>query len=204
MNGEALKDYTPTKETISLHGLGFIQVILQGNQRLHVWHPELPRRDCYEHSAIHNHRFSFTSRVLKGVQINQRCDLEIVKPETGTHLLISHNGPRSEKGGRLSYPVAEVNIFKREMECYVPGTEYYMPAMEYHHTPNNGIVVTILRKHEELTLHANSVCKRDVAFHYDFDRFQLSPSELFAYVIDALGSTDIDKGGRPYVSGSTR
>jgi hypothetical protein len=184
-----VKDFTPTKETISLHGLGFIQLVLEGNQRMHVWHPDLPRRACYEHSAIHNHRFSFTSRVLKGAQVNQRVDLEIVKPETGSHLLISHNGPRSDKGGRLSYPVADVNVLYREPELYLPGEEYVMPALEYHHTPCEGIVVTLLRKHEELSIHANSVCRRGVDFHYDFDRFQLSPTELFAFVIDALGSS---------------
>lgn len=181
-----MKDFTPTKETISLHGLGFIQVVLGANQRMHVWHPDLPRRDCYEHSAVHNHRFSFTSRVLKGQQINQRCDLEIVKPESGSHLLISHNGPRSEKGGRLSYPVADVNVTYREDEVYNPGEEYFMPAYEYHLTPNSGIVVTLMRKLNEGVIHANSVCRRGVDFHYDFDRFQLSPDELFSYVIDAL------------------
>jgi len=184
-----MKDFTPTKETISLHGLGFIQVVLGGNQRLHVWHPDLPRRNCYAHSAVHNHRFSFTSRVLKGVQVNQRCDLEVVKPETGSHILISHNGPRSEKGGRLSFPVADVNVYLRAVERYGPGEEYSMPAMEYHHTPCEGVVVTIMRKLEEMTtLHANSVCRRGIDFHYDFDRFQLSPEQLFAYVVDALAS----------------
>jgi hypothetical protein len=183
-----MKDFTPTKETISLHGLGFIQVILGGNQRLHVWHPDLPRRDCYQHSAVHNHRFSFTSRVLKGTQVNQRCDLEIVKPETGSHLLISHNGPRSEKGGRLSYPVADVNVQERPViEYYEPGQEYFMPALEYHHTPCAGVVVTLMTKLDELTtLHANSVCRRGVDFHYEFDRFQLSPEQLFAFVQSAL------------------
>lgn len=182
----AMKDFTPTKETISLHGLGFIQLVLDGNQRMHVWHPNLPRRDCYAHSAVHNHRFSFTSRVLKGVQVNQRCDLEIVKPEAGSHLLISHNGPRSEKGGRESYPVADVNITMREIERYEAGAEYFMPALEYHHTPCEGIVVTVLQKHEVGTIHASSTCRRGVDFHYDFDRFQLSPDELFAFVIRAL------------------
>lgn len=182
-----MKDFTPTKETISLHGLGFIQIVLGGNQRMHVWHPDLPRRNCYEHSAIHNHRFSFTSRVLKGIQVNQRCDLEVVKPETGSHILISHNGPRSEKGGRLSYPVADINIVERQIERYVPGEEYHMPAYEYHHTPCEGIVVTLLRKLDEGTsIHANSVCRRGVDFHYDFDRFQLSPDQLFAFVVEAL------------------
>ncbi|WP_181242658.1 hypothetical protein [Caulobacter vibrioides] len=183
-----MKDFTPTKETISLHGLGFIQLILGGNQRLHVWHPDLPRRDCYEHSAIHNHRFGFVSRVLKGTQVNQRVDLEIVKPETGSHVLISHNGPRSDKGGRLSYPVADVNVSPRAPEFYEAGAEYVMPPMEYHQTPCEGVVVTLMQKTVETSLHANSVCRRGVDFHYDFDRFQLSPSELFAYVVDALGS----------------
>lgn len=181
-----MKDFTPTKETISLHGLGFIQLILGGNQRMHIWHPDLPRRDCYAHSAVHNHRFGFVSRVLKGTQVNQRCDIEVVKPGTGTHLLISHNGPRSDKGGRLSYPVADVNAHERGIETYSAGDEYTMPAMEYHHTPCSGIVVTMLRKLEVTSLHANSVCRVGVEFHYDFDRFQLSPDDLFAYVVDAL------------------
>lgn len=180
-----MKDFTPTKETISLHGLGFIQLVLPGRQRLHVWHPDLPRRDCFEHSAIHNHRFSFTSRVLKGVQKNVRVDLELAKD--GTHDIISHNGPRSEKGGRLSYPVAVCNVHEGPVESYGPGDEYQMPVHQYHHTPNDGVVVTVMRKLEESAIHANSVCRRGVEFHHAFDRFQLSPGQLFEFVVDALG-----------------
>lgn len=181
-----MKDFTPTKETISLHGLGFIQVVLPGNQRLHVWHPDLPRRDCYEHSAIHNHRFSFVSRVLKGVQKNIRVDLELAR--AGSHMIISHNGPRSEQGGRISYPVAECNVYERDVESYGPGEEYHMPVHQYHHTPNNGVVVTLMRKLDESEIHANSVIRQGVDFHYAFDRFQLSPEQLFAYVMGALAT----------------
>jgi len=56
-------------DKITLHGLGFVQVQLEGGQRLHVWHPELPRRACFKYSAIHDHRFNFTSRVIIGKQI---------------------------------------------------------------------------------------------------------------------------------------
>lgn len=185
-----MKDFTPTKETISLHGLGFIQVVLPGRQRLHVWHPDLPRRDCYEWSAIHNHRFAFKSRVLKGVQKNVRVDLELAKD--GTHDLISHNGPRSEKGGRESYPVAVCNVFERAVESYGPGEKYFMPLHQYHHTPNSGIVVTLMQKLAESEIHANSVIKRNVPFHYEFDRFQLAPARLFAFVVDALNSPDAE------------
>lgn len=181
-----MKDFTPTTETISLHGLGFIQVVLKGNQRLHVWHPDLPRRDCYEHSAIHNHRFGFSSRVLKGVQKNVRVDIELARD--GTHTVISHNGPRGAQGSRESYPVAECNVHEHGVEAYGPGEEYHMPVHQYHHTPNSGIVVTLMHKQEESEIHANSVIRRGVAFHFGFDRFQLSPERLYGYVVEALRS----------------
>lgn len=183
-----MKDFTPTKETISLHGLGFIQLVLPNRQRMHVWHPELPRRNCYEHSAIHNHRFSFESRVLKGEQKNVRVELELAKD--GTHDIISHNGPRSPKGGRESYPVATCNVFERGVETYGPGETYIMPVHAYHHTPNTGIVVTLMTKLHESEIHANSLIRRGVDFHMDFDRFQLSPARLFEFVVDALRSED--------------
>lgn len=181
-----MKDFTPTAETVSLHGLGFIQVALGGNQRLHVWHPELPRRKCFEHSAIHNHRFSFTSRVLKGRQINRLWEIELVKPDMGTHEVISHNGPRSDKGGRLSYPVAGCDVYEGAFGSFDPGDEYEMPAYAYHDTPNSGIVVTLMTKRSEGGIHANSIIERGIEFDQSFDRFQLSPGQLLTYVNEAL------------------
>lgn len=180
------KDFTPTKETISLHGLGFIQLVLPGNQRLHVWHPELPRRKCYEFSDIHNHRFSFWSRILKGTQVNQRVDIELVKD--GSHSVISHNGPRSERGGRISQPVAQCNVYRSEKQYYKPGDSYFMNIHEYHCTPNEGIVITLMNKEIESHIHANSIILNGVDFDYDFDRFQLPPEKLFEYVVDAFRS----------------
>jgi len=112
-----------------------------------------------------------------------------VKPGTGSHVLISHNGPRSDKGGRESYPVADVNVYMRGVERYSAGDEYTMPALEYHHTPCSGIVITVIRKIQESAIHANSVCRRGVDFHYGFDRFQLSSAELFGIVKDAFVGT---------------
>ena len=90
--------HDPMKAPISLHGLGFIQVQLQGDLRLHVWHPDLPRRRCFEHSAIHNHRFRFESLVLVGVQINIKYSATPLQP--ATHTLYRHDGERQEGGGR--------------------------------------------------------------------------------------------------------
>ena len=183
-NKTDLKDFTPTSETISAHGLGFIQVKLPANRRLHVWHPALPRRKCFNFSALHNHRFSFRSTVLVGLQFNQRADL-IMHPE-GTHDVISHDGPRSGKGGRLSFVAGRVNVHLREIERYAPGESYVMPELEYHHTPNSGIVVTLMEKLSEGAIHACSVVERPYIFDQDFDRFQWSPERLWQVVLEAL------------------
>lgn len=181
-----IKDFTPTKETISLHGSGFLQLILPNSRRIHIWHPDLPRRKCFEHSAIHNHRFNFTSQVLKGVQRNVRVDLELVKEGEGSHVVISHNGPRGLGGGRLSYPVAECNVYPRISEEYLPGDGYYMPKYEYHHTPCEGIVMTLMHKYGEDVIHATSVCKKGVEYHHGFDRQQMSIDDMYDIVLEAI------------------
>lgn len=184
-----MADFTPTAETISLHGLGFIQVKLPANRRLHVWHPDLPRRACYEHSAVHNHRFSFRSTVLIGEQVNRRWNVEIAHPDDNAeHRLISHNGPRSDKGGRLSREVAHCRLHRLGVEHYREGESYVMPELAYHDTPNNGIVVTLMEKLTEGTVHASTVIHRCAKFDQDFDRFQLPPKRLWQFVVDALGS----------------
>lgn len=185
-----MKDFTPTKETISLHGLGFIQLVLPEKKRLHVWHPDLPRRNCYADSAIHNHRFSFESTVLIGVQKNARVEIELARD--GTHDVISHNGPRSAQGGRESYPVATCNVIEQPVETYKAGDSYWMGIHEYHHTPNDGVVVTLMEKGRlESEVHACTIIKRGAQFHQAFDRFQLPPARLFAYVVEALGGARV-------------
>lgn len=178
------KDFTPTAETISAHGLGFIQVKLPGNQRLHVWHPDVPRRSCYAHSAIHNHRFGFISRVLIGTQVNRRY--RVTENISGSHDRISHDGPRSPAGGRLSFVAGRVSAEALPDESYQPGDTYSMDALEYHETPNAGVVVTIMRKHTEGTIHASSLITHGEAFDQSFDRFQLSEDRLWSIVVDAL------------------
>lgn len=180
------RDFTPTKEQISLHGLGFIQVKLP-NRRMHVWHPDLPRRDCYAHSAIHNHRFSFRSQVLVGRQVNRRYNvLGTVFEPFATHDRISHDGPRSPKGGRQSYFAELVRVCPLPDEIFEPGQSYEMPALQYHETPNSGVVVTIMEKLTEGRVHASSLIERGHQFHQDFDRHQLSEARLWEFVTDAL------------------
>lgn len=193
--------HDPMRAAISLHGLGFIQVQLQGNQRLHVWHPELPRRRCFEHSAIHNHRFSFASTVLVGSMLNITYipwtttldDADGRPVNIGKYMTYTHEGPRSTNGGRPWTPHLQVDFDQTGTDHITAGSEYRMRAYAYHRTEprGDGKVATLMRKLSEGNTGASSSCLIGVEPDTDFDRFQLTPSELWEYVADVLGGASL-------------
>ena len=65
-----------------------------------------------------------------------------------------------------------------------------MPVLQYHETPNTGIVVTIMEKLVEGTVHASSLIEKGHDFDQDFDRHQLPPDRLWAFVTDALKAAE--------------
>lgn len=173
-------------DKITLHGLGLVQVQLQGNQRLHVWHPELPRRACFEHSAIHDHRFNFTSRVIVGAQINHEYDME--RHEEGEFMLYLHEGARTAGGGRPWTLDGRAHLIRAYSGVIEAGNDYNTQAYAYHRTEpgGDGRVATIMAKRGEHPAGAHSTCKFGIQPDTDFDRFQWSPAQLWEVVSDVL------------------
>ncbi|WP_392889767.1 hypothetical protein ACF6ZU_00350 [Pseudomonas migulae] len=173
-------------DKITLHGLGFVQVQLQGNQRLHAWHPELPRRACFEQSAIHDHRFDFVSRVLVGAQINHCYDMQ--RHDDGDYALYLHECKRSANGGRPWTPDGRAYLNHEHMHMITAGYEYMSTAYDYHRTEpgGDGRVATVMRKLREYPQGAHSTCWFGIQPDTDFDRFQWSPAKLWEVVSDVL------------------
>lgn len=173
-------------DKITLHGLGFVQIQLEGNQRLHVWHPDLPRRTCVESSAIHDHRFDFTSRVLIGRQhnIEYRCD----PSPCGGYLLYLHEGARTACGGRPWVPDGRVHMVEINSESIPAGATYTQQAYHFHRTEpgGDGKVATIMQKLKEYSRGAHSSCIVGVKPDDEFDRYQWSPAQLWDIVADVL------------------
>lgn len=184
------KKFAETEETISLHGLGFIQVKLGGKQRLHVWHPDLPRRKCFYHSQIHDHRFSFESRVLVGSMENVCYSAQWADEDNATHIAYLHEGERTQFGNR-PWVVNDSLYVRRGISGVVhAGETYYMQAYVFHRTKpmGDGRVATIMKKtNENLGGGARSLCRVGIQPDVDFDRKQLSPDALWEIVLDVLG-----------------
>jgi hypothetical protein len=178
---------------ISLHGLGFVQVQLAGNRRLHVWHPDLPRRACFESSAIHDHRFSFTSQVLIGTQINHTYKAsQLISAHAEEYVAYLHEGPRTEFGNRPWIPDSIVTLTRTKTEVVDAGSDYEMSAYVFHSTEpgGDGRVATLLTKTWEGNKGARSLCVRGVTPDADFNRHQLSDRELWRFVMDVLASVN--------------
>jgi hypothetical protein len=173
-------------DKITLHGLGFVQVQLEGNQRLHVWHPELPRRACFEHSTIHDHRFNFTSRVIVGTQFNHTFD--IIRHDAGEFMLYLHEGARTAGGGRPWTPDGRVDLVPTGTIGIASGNDYHTRAYTYHRTDPGGDcrVATIMAKRDEYPVGAHSTCLFGIQPDTDFDRFQWSPAQLWEIVADVM------------------
>lgn len=194
--------FKETAEAISLHGLGFLQIKLGAKQRLHVWHPELPRRDCFDHSSIHNHRFSFDSTVLKGMQINDTFAVfeggamggcpagECDGPNRPSHQAYLHEGERHATGNRPWIPREKLWVGWVSRELVDEGETYHMLEKVFHQTVpgGDGRVATLMTKTSESVDGARSLCAMGVEPHVDFDRKQMSNGDMWAIVRDVLES----------------
>lgn len=178
----------PMKNKITLHGLGFIQVQLPGDQRIHVWHPDLPRRSCYEYSSIHDHRFGFISRVLVGEQRNIEYGY-IRDDEHGSHDIYLHEGARTPSGSRPWLHDGRINVAVCKDHIIKAGDEYDVKPYQYHRTEpgGDGIVVTLMKKTFEGGIGAHSTCMVGYTPDTEFDRFQWSDQKLWQCVINSIG-----------------
>ncbi|AIW01565.1 hypothetical protein vB_Pae_PS44_00011 [Pseudomonas phage vB_Pae_PS44] len=182
----------PMKDKITLHGLGFIQVQLPAG-RLHVWHPELPRRRCIAASSIHDHRFGFESLVLVGSMdnVSYYVDRSAHLSEM-THEGYEHSSARQACGGRGWDSVGAVRLRMRNCETVSAGQSYSMAAYVPHRTVplGDGRVATIMRKHASYGSPSTSYVQLGVDPETDFDRYQWSVPTLWEVVIDVLGGAE--------------
>ncbi len=145
-------------DKITLHGLDFVQVQLEGNQRLHVWHPEL------------NHCFKM-----------ERCD-------DGAYMLFLHEDSRTAGGGRPWTPDGRANLVIDGEFKVAARNDYNTIAYDYHATTPGGDsrVATIMTKRGEYPAGAHSTCTFSAQPDTDFDRYQWSPAQLWEIVADVM------------------
>lgn len=184
-----------TEEQITLHGLGFLQIKLHGNQRMHVWHPGLPRRKCFMDSAIHDHRFGFVSRVIVGSITDNRWRAARVRPfcktintSLDTHIGYLHEGERTRFGNRPWIPDLLLTLEYSHGYAADAGDEYTVEPYVYHSSEPRDMTATIMKKTCEYSAGAHSLCAIGTTPDVDFDRKQWPEERMWEVVREVLGS----------------
>lgn len=192
------KNFKETEEHISLHGLGFIQIKLPDGRRMHVWHPELPKRRCLPASAPHSHRFSFKSTIIIGEITNveyTRTQVSAIPGNTtfgrsglgGLYDEYLHEGERSPRGNG-PWAIQAEQVYLKELRRSKHTAIYFCCAHEVHATEFDKPCIAITGKTRVTDKGDSSFCPPNILPDDDFNRYQLSVGELWAFVHDALGA----------------
>jgi hypothetical protein len=120
-------------------GLGFIQLKLTPDTRIHFWLPWLKGK---EREEIHNHRYNFISRVLAG---SLHKEIYRVSPDDfGDYDLFTTTCAPGKEGEVVSYvPVSCYQI--AEFDLVAPST-YFFAHDQFHTTEGTDFAITYLER----------------------------------------------------------
>lgn len=132
-------------------GLGFIQLKINDVWRLHFYSPKLPVIT----EDIHNHRYGFLSKVLKGSLTNHVVELDYT--DSDDHKILSVSCDEKFKA-----PTDEsyVGIKSITTDTYTVGQGYVMTPDMFHRTTANNCITMLMRTHRSKDF-ANVVLPRN-------------------------------------------
>jgi hypothetical protein len=129
-----------------VHPNGFLQLNLieAGSNRLHIWHPDLPKQTT--RTAVHDHIFDMESVVKKGVLGQTEIHYSLEHGGTPTsEIYMAHY---SEKSDSKLYPTGVlVKESSYHMNRVIEGDSYVQSAFTFHESvPQTDVVVTVMTK----------------------------------------------------------
>ena len=178
-----------TGPTIGLRGSGSLRIKLGGRQRLHVWHPDLPRRRCSEHSAIHDLRTGFDGRVLVGTLLNEVYGVyepsDLIAP---THVAYLRGIERRHPAWFRREKLWVGHVSSQLVEA---GETYHMLKHVFHRTSpgGDGRVAILTTGTDGDGAVARTLCEIGTEPDRYFDRFQMTEHEMWEVACEVLGGT---------------
>lgn len=180
-----------TKYKPRFHGNGFVQLYLNSETRIHIWHPDLPPlRD--NNSMIHNHRFKLFSNILFG-EIEHITYDSLEDSESPTHNIILIEG--ASKSRKANFKVqGSAEIIERHRYRLSKGSSYNFNAGLFHtSTPVSDIAVTLMQKEDDPSVEWASLATLMGAVeptHAFTPATQPTQEKLWEVILEAVGLTN--------------
>ena len=125
------------------HGNGFVQLYLDDVNRLHVYHPDLVAVRV-ANARIHDHRWTFHSKVLIGTLGHQTYD--IVPTDFGRWSAKEVPGASNKEVPLQEVPNSRCEIYLTGHYDIVAGSSYVFSRRNFHKSHHSGITMTFIEK----------------------------------------------------------
>lgn len=124
---------------IYFFGLGFIQIKIDDVHRVHVYTDKLPMTQTEE--EIHNHRYGFTSLILKGTL--QQWTYEVTPFETGDYFITKETcNPRNKK----EFPKTNCDVEVSQFQIFSAGSAYHVRSNVFHRVMSKDAITLLIRE----------------------------------------------------------
>ena len=132
-------------QMIHYFGLGFIQLKIDQQHRMHFYTPELP--PIVPDEDIHNHRYDFESYVLKGEFEQELFDVYTMSPygESLYHSHIKEFESCQENGGVKNSLKMPCMISSASKHTYNAGSHYFMSHRTFHRVKATNCITLLER-----------------------------------------------------------
>jgi len=162
-------------------GLGFIQLKIDDDRRLHFWHPDLMADTPEE--ELHDHRYEFTSRIVRGAMTHETW--EFVEDQYGDHEMVEVS---CEPGKEADpNPVARGHVRLAGRYTMVEGSVYTFPPTGFHRIEASR-AVTLLTRGPKVRDVARVIKELGAPTVCPFSK-DIPEDELWGYIADLLGDT---------------
>ena len=158
-------------------GLGFIQVLFSDVARAHYYTDKIPNIN----DEIHNHRYNFISKIVKGHFIQKKFSLT----PGDTHVLTNETcNKEKELENKISIPVG---VKLLEEKHYTKGDEYSIFFNEFHSVDYVGDTITVLNRSSIITDYAQVIFEKDKDKVCPFSN-RLNEKELYEIIESVIES----------------
>jgi hypothetical protein len=166
------------------NGVGFAQVYVTPDVRLHIWHPDLPA-EPEGFGCRHDHRFDFTSTVLKGAVTNVWLDYMVGPLGTFARYKVqpAHLGPAVpeivEGEEKVTPLITDVQVIRE-------GETYSFPKRVFHESRGHGVTVTVMRKFNQENSWAGILAPIGQTPEHGMERCSIEDRALKTLVLNTL------------------
>jgi hypothetical protein len=120
-------------------GLGFIQLKINHQERIHFWHPSLTHTSDEE--EIHDHRYNFKSTILRGKLNNEIFSYK--SNPNGIYSLMEVSCNKEKEGDPKFISNVDINLISSF--DVIEGQSYYLGSDAFHKTKTNGCISLLNR-----------------------------------------------------------